>query len=193
MTRTETEEIINRLKQNQSGLVEELIPNILTMGEVQKVLQELLREKVWIRNIGLILEVLVDNGARNKDPDALTELVRQQLGSAICQALTSQEGDLYVLTLDPTIEQTIAGSIRSLDDKGSLILEPKFTEQLLKKLSGEVERMLNNNMLPVLLCAPTLRRHVRRLTERIVPHLAVLSLSEVPNNCNLRSFGMVNV
>lgn len=193
LTRNETEEIINRVKQQQTGLVDELIPNILSMGEVQKVLQELLREKVSIRNIGQILEVLVDNGARSKDPEVLTEMVRQQLGSVICQGLTSHEGELYVMTLDPTIEQAIASSIRAVDERSSLVLEPKFSEQLLKRIAGEVEKMLNSNMMPVLLCAPSLRRHLRKLTERIVPHMSVLSLTEVPNNCQLRAFSMVNI
>lgn len=193
LTRMETEAIVNRVKVEQPTLVDELIPNVLSMGETQKVLQNLLHEKVSIRNIGSILEVLVDNGGKTKDTEYLTELVRQRLGPAICQKLTNPEGDLYVLTLDPTIEEKIASGIRTVDDKSSMVLEPQFAEQLVIRLAGQVEQMMNNNAMPVLLCAPTLRRHIRQFTERMMPHLSILSMSEIPNNISIKSYGMVSL
>lgn len=193
LTRAETERIVNRVRERQSSLIEELIPKVLSIGEVQKVLQNLLREKVSIRNIEAILEVLTDFGGRNRDPEFLTEQVRERLGATICQSLTNTEGELYVLTLDPGIEQAISSSIRAVDEKAALVLEPKFAEQLLRRMVGEVEKMMSSNLMPVVLCSPTLRRHVRRFTERVMPQLSVVSLSEVPNGVNLKAFGMVSV
>lgn len=193
LTRAETERLVNRVRQQHASLIEELIPKVLNMGEVQKVLQNLLREKVSIRNIEFILEVLADQGPRDKDTEHLTEHVRQKLGPAICQGLANRSGELYVLTLDPTVEQTISTALRNVDGKSALILEPKFAERLLVKMAGEVEKMMGNNMMPVLLCNQNLRRHLRQFTERVMPHLSIVSLTEVPNSVNLKAFGMVNV
>ncbi|TCS37711.1 flagellar biosynthesis protein FlhA [Paucimonas lemoignei] len=193
LSRVETERLVNSFRKNNAGLVEELIPTVLTLSEVQKILQNLLKEKISIRNMELILEVLVDHGKQSKDPEYLTELVRQKLGAIICQSLTSRSGDLSVLTLDPAIEQTIANSVRAINEKSTLVLEPQFAEQLLSRLAGQVERMIKNNAKPVLLCAPELRRHLRRLTERLLPQLSIVSMSEIPNTVNLRAFGVVTV
>lgn len=193
LTRAETERIVNRVREQQSSLVEELIPKVLSLVEIQKVLQNLLREKVSIRNVEAILEVLMDFGGRNRDPEFLTEQARERLGGSICQNLANEEGELYVLTFDPTIEQAINGAVRSVEDKTTLVLEPKFAEQLLRRLTAEVERMMSSNLMPVILCAPSLRRHVRRLTERVMPQLSVVSLTEVPNNLSLKAFAMVSV
>ncbi len=193
LTRAETERLVNRVRQQQASLIEELIPKILSLGDVQKVLQNLLRERVPIRNMEGILEVLADVGGRNKEPDYLTEQVRERLGPTICQALANAEGELFVLTLDPAVEQAVTGAIRSIEDKAALVLEPRMAEQLLRRLAAEVERMMSNNLMPVLLCSPTLRRHVRRFTERMMPQLSVLSLTEIPNNVGLKAFGMIAV
>jgi len=193
LTRAETERLVNRLRAQHSGLLDELIPNVLTLGDIQKVLQSLLREKVSIRNLEAILEVLAEAGRASKNPEALTELVRQRLGLSICQALADTSGSLYVLTLDPAIENTIAGSLRSAEEKSALVLEPRFAEQVLSRIGAQVERMLKSNVVPVLLCAPELRRHLRRLTERVLPHLAVVSMNEVPTTVSLRSFGVVTI
>lgn len=193
LSRMETERLVDNFRKSNAGLVEELIPTVLTLSEVQKILQNLLKEKIPIRNMELILEVLVDHGKQTKDPEYLTELVRQKLGAIICQSLTNRGGDLSVLTLDPAIEQTIANSMRAINEKTTLVLEPKFAEQLLSRLASQVERMIKNNSKPVLLCAPELRRHLRHLTERLIPQLSIVSMSEIPNTINLRAFGVVTV
>lgn len=193
LTRAETERLIERIKMRDSGLVEELIPAVLTLTDIQKVLQNLLREKVSIRNLQLILEVLVDYGKQKKNPDQLTELVRQKLGSVICQTLAADNGDLFVLTLDPSLEQSIAVGLRGGEEKESLIMEPRLAEQIMKHLAKQVEKMMGSNLMPVLLCAPELRFHIKQFTERVLPHLSVLSMSEVPNGVSLKSYGMVNV
>ena len=193
ITRAETERLVARVREQQSGLVDELIPKVLTVGDVQRVLQGLVKERVPIRNMDAILEVLADHGGKIKETDALTELVRERLGRVICQQLLDPVGDLQVLTFDPSVEQSIAASVRPIEDRPTLILEPRTAEQVLLKLSEEAERMTRGNLRPVLLCAPALRRHIRRLTERLVPQLAVLSLNEVPTQMNLRAFAVVKV
>ena len=112
LTRAETERLLQRVRQQQPGMVEELIPTVMSVGDVQKVLQNLLREKVSIRNLEGILETLIDMGKNSKDLNYLTELVRQKLGSAICQSLLGDTAALNVLTLDPAIEQNLMQSVR---------------------------------------------------------------------------------
>jgi len=193
LTRVETEKLLQRVRQNQPGLVEDLIPTVLSIGDVQKVLQNLLREKVSIRNLEAIVETLSDMGRTNKDLLFLTEAVRQKLGGAICQSLLGEMTALHVLTLDPAIEQTLLQSVRNADAVTRMVVEPKYAEQLLSKLAAQSERMMKGNMLPVLLCSPDLRRHMRALSERVIPHMRILSLSEIPNSVNLKSFGTVNL
>lgn len=193
LTRAATSALVERVREQNPGLIEELIPGVLSLVEVQKVLQNLLREKVSVRHLEAILEVLADVGRSSKDAEHLTETVRQRLGPAICQSLVSSAGDLPVITLDPGIEQKIAGSIQAADASARLLLEPKFAEMVVGRLAGQVEQMMKSNMVPVLLCAPELRRHIRSITERVLPHLAILSMAEVPPTVNLRSFGVVKI
>jgi flagellar biosynthesis protein FlhA len=191
LTRTETDRLLQRVRQQQPGLVEELIPTILSLSDVQKVLQNLLREKVSIRNLEVILETLVDMGRTSKDLGYLTELVRQKLGAAICQSLLGEGSALNVLTLDPSIEQTLMAGLRSAEAGGEIVVEPKYAEQLLSRLAAQSERMMKGNMLPVLLCSPDLRRHLRALSERVVPHMRILSMAEIPNSVSLKASGVV--
>lgn len=193
ITRAETDRLVARVREQQASLVEELIPKVLSLGDVQRVLQGLVRERVPIRNMDAILEVMADHGPKTKEPDALTELVRERLGRTICQQLTDPQGELQVLTLDPAVEQSMAAAVRPIEEKPTLVLEPRIAEQVLRRLSEEVERMARRELRPVLLCAPSLRRHIRRLTERLVPQLAVLSLNEVPSQLSLRAFGVVKL
>lgn len=193
LTRGATAELVERVREQNPGLVEELVPGVLALVEVQKVLQNLLREKVSVRHLEGILEVLADAGRSTKHADRLTEIVRQRLGPAICQALVSGAGDLPVITLDPGIEQQIASSMQGVDDSARLLLEPRFAEQVIGRLAGQVEQMMKSNANPVLLCAPELRRHLRAITERVLPHLAIVSMAEVPPTVNLRSFGVVKL
>ncbi len=193
LTRTETDRLLQRVRQDQPGLVEELIPTVLSVSDVQKVLQNLLREKVSIRNLEVILETLVDVGRNSKDLHYLTELVRQKLGAAICQGLLGEMKALNVLTLDPAIEQVLMQSVRNADAGSAMVVEPKYAEQLLARLSAQSDRMMKGNMLPVLLCSPDLRRHLRALSERVIPHMRILSMAEIPNTVNLKAYGTVTL
>ena len=193
LSRSEVERLVGTVRKTNAGLVEELVPTVLALSEVQKVLQNLLEEKVSIRNLALILEVLADGARQTRDAAQLAELVRQRLGATICQALLNKGSELAVLTLDPSIEQSIAASLRSVDDKATLILEPRYAEQVLARLAAQVEKMVKSNLMPVLVCAPQLRRHLRILTERVLPQLSIVSMAEVPPYLALRAFGTVTL
>jgi len=193
LSRGETERMLARVRQGEPGLVEELVPTVLAVSDVQKVLQNLLREHVTIRNIEGIVETLVDAGRGSKDPALLTELVRQKLGAAICQPLVAESRALHVITLDPLIEQGLAQGIRAADAQSTLVVEPRFAEQVIARLAAQCERMMKSNLLPVLLCSPELRRHLRTLCERVMPHLRVLSVAEIPTGVDLKSFATVTL
>lgn len=193
LTRTETDRLLQRIRDQQPGLVEELIPTIVSVSDVQKILQNLLREKVSVRNLEVVLETLVDVGRNSKDLGYLTEVVRQKLGAAICQSLLGDATALHVLTLDPAIEQALLQSVRNAELGTAIVVEPKFAEQLLARLAAQGERMMKGNMLPVLLCSPELRRHIRALSERVIPHMRILSMAEIPNSVNLKSYASVSL
>lgn len=201
LTRTETDKLLARVRAAQPTLVEELVPTVLSVSDVQKVLQNLLREKVSIRNLEAILETLADAGRRSKDAADLTELVRHRLGQAICQGLLGEANALQVMTLDPTVESQFLQSIQAAQGVGErpaggnpmLVIEPRMAEQFIGRLVQQAERMMKSNLLPVLLCSPELRRHIRALSERVVPHLRVLSMAEIPQNIELKSWGTVSL
>lgn len=193
LTRAGTSALLDRMREQNAGLVDELIPAVLPVIEVQKVLQGLLHENVSIRHLEAILEVLADAGRHSKSAERLIELVRQRLGPTICQSLSGSRNELSVLTLDPGVEQKIAACLQQVEESSRLLLEPKFAEAVIGRLAGQVEQMMKNNLSPVLLCAPELRRHLRSVTERVLPHLSIIALTEIPNTINLRSFAVVKV
>jgi flagellar biosynthesis protein FlhA len=197
LTRAETDKLLARVRQSQPSLVEELVPVVMGAGDVQKVLQNLLREKVSIRNIEAILETLSDVGRTTKDAAQLNEAVRLRLGHVICQSLAGASSALHVLTLDPATESRLLQNVQSARREGGaaagFVLEPKAVEKVLLQLMQQADRMMKNNLLPVLLCSPELRRHLRALSERALPHLRILSMAEIPQAIELKSYGTVTV
>lgn len=192
LSRSETEKILTQGSNSQSGLLEELIPNLLSYSEIQKILQLLLQEKVSIRNTDSILEVLVEHSKQIKSAEELVEKVRERLGSHIYQGLSDPQGELHVLTLEPEFERSLMVQRRH-SENGVLFQEPSTLEQFLTNLARNCEGMMNKNRLPVLLCASPLRRSIRRIADRVVPHLAVLSLNELPTTAKVRTFAVVGV
>jgi len=190
ISRSETEALVDKVREREPGLVDELIPNILSLSEVQKVLQNLVKENVSIIHLSAILEVLVDEGKRQRDVNYLTESVRQKLSSHICQSL-SVNGEMHVLTLAPDIEHKLATSL--LGSSSSAMLEPKYAESMLINIGGFVEKMTRSNIKPVIITAPELRKNLFELTARVVPQLSVLSIKEISNIVAIKSFGVVNV
>jgi len=193
LSRTDVVALLEGVRTRSPGLVEELVPNILSVGDVQAVLQGLLSEHVPIRNIDQIVEVLADTGRHEKDPAMLGERVRQKLGHSICQRLIGEKEALAVLTLDPMLENTIAHNLQGADGNSAFVLDPGLAESFLTRLAEQVDAMLRQNLAPTLLCRPELRRHLKIFSRRIAPRLAVLSMNEIPHAINLRSFGMVGI
>jgi len=193
LTRTHVMTLLDEIRNRQPGIVEELIPSIMTVTDVQRVLQNLLSEEVSIRNIDLIVDALVDVGRQTKDHGDLTELVRQKLNHGICHDLRAGGDQLTVLSLNPRLEAQITESIRRSDGKTGLVIEPRLAEQLIKTLMTQANKMMQQGLSPVLLCGPEIRRHLKTFTRRTIPRLAVVSVNEVPSSIDLTSFEVVAV
>ncbi|MBA2709682.1 MAG: FHIPEP family type III secretion protein [Tatlockia sp.] len=185
LTRTETEHLLEQA--TVARLSEELIPSMLPLSQVQRILQNLLQEKVSIRHLGMILEILVEHAKNINDPSQLTEIVRSHLATPICQKLIANQNALYVLTLAPTLEQKLSKNLT----KEQWTVEPVLTENLLTSLAQQVEKMIGERKRPILLCSSALRRQIKNLTQRVIPHLTVLAMNEVPVNIPIESFAVV--
>jgi flagellar biosynthesis protein FlhA len=193
LSRADVAAMLEEVRGRQPGLVEELIPSVMTISDVQRILQNLLAEDVSIRNIDLIAEALVDVGRQTRDHGELTELVRQRLSHGICHSLRSGHDQLAVLSLNPRIEAQIADNVRRSDGKGAFVIDPHLAEQLMRQLMPLAEKMIQHGLAPVLLCGPEIRRNLKVFTRRTIPRLAVLSVNEVPATIDLRSFDVVTV
>ncbi|WP_394539649.1 flagellar biosynthesis protein FlhA [Lysobacter enzymogenes] len=192
LTRAETMAMLESVRARQPGLVEELVPNVLAVSDVQHVLQGLLEENVSIRNIDLIVEVLADSGRHEKDPARLVEAIRRRLGHGICRALQGERDTLSVLTLDPAVENRMLQSLAQAGDAShGFVLDPRLAESFLARLLKLNEAMMRKNLSPALLCRPEIRRALRQFSRRVAPRLAVLSMSEIPHSISLTSFGTV--
>jgi flagellar biosynthesis protein FlhA len=193
LTRSAVVGLLDEVRGRQPGLVEELIPQMLTVSDVQRVLQNLLGEGVSIANLDLIVEHLVDLARGQKDPAELTELIRTRLSYAICHQLRGKHGDLAVLSLDPRVENQIAAAIGAANGQGSLAVEPRLAEAIIRRLSPMADDMFRQGRAPVLLCGAEIRRHLRGLTRRSIPKLSILSVSEIPMRISLKSFDIVRL
>ena len=191
LTRAETERLVMRVRERQPSLVDELVPGVMSHTDIQKVLQQLLREQVSIRNVEAILEVLVDAGKTLKQTEDLVERVRERLGPAICQRVSNAQGELHVLTLAPDLERSIVSAVRQRDGAGALIGDLAQLEALLGGLARQTEAMMSRNHLPVLLCPGVVRRHLRALIQRSLPHITVLGINEVPPTLAVKAFGTI--
>jgi len=178
LTRQQTKDLIDRVGVQSPKLVEELIPKVATVGDVQRVLRQLLRERVPVRDLTTILEAMADAASASKDPDVITEAVRAAIGRSVCRSYQSDNGELRVIALSPALEDALAASIARTDRGAVLAVDPTRAQHLAQRL-GEV--LTHEDLAqPVLLCSPTLRPHLWRLFSRALPHVAVLSHSEVP-------------
>ncbi|MCD6526702.1 MAG: flagellar biosynthesis protein FlhA [Desulfuromonas sp.] len=191
--RQEVQNLLDNLKKSYPKLVEDLIPDQLNLGLIMRVLQNLLREDVSIRDLRTILETLADHAPSVADPDLLTEHVRSALARSISGKYAQADDVLAVMTLDRQIEETIHQSLQRTDHGGSyLALEPRQAQGLLDAI-GEQIQQFSGGMSPVLLCSPTIRPHVKKLTERYLPSLVVISHNEIAAHLKVRSLGTVRV
>ncbi|MNW23598.1 Flagellar biosynthesis protein FlhA [compost metagenome] len=191
--RQETRALVDNLKENYPVLVDELIPSVLTIGDVQKVLAKLLREKVSIRDTVTIFETLADYGTYTKDPDVLTEYVRQALSRQITQQFSRQGDTLKVITVGPSLEKKIAESVQQSEQGSYLALDPVSTQTVYQKISEQVNRLIQSGQQPILLTSPTIRMYLRQVLERTMQDVPVLSYSELEPNVEIQSVGVVNL
>lgn len=191
--RQETRALVDNLKESYPVLVDELIPSVLSIGDVQKVLAKLLREKVSIRDTVTIFETLADYGAYTKDPDVLTEYVRQALSRQITQQFSRQGDTLKVITVGPSLEKKIAESVQQSEQGSYLALDPISTQTVYQKISEQVNRLIQSGQQPILLTSPTIRMYLRQVLERTMQDVPVLSYSELEPNVEIQSVGVVNL
>ncbi|WP_110934466.1 flagellar biosynthesis protein FlhA [Paenibacillus bouchesdurhonensis] len=191
--RQETKTLVDNLRDNYAVLVDELIPSVLSIGDVQKVLAKLLREKISIRDMVTIFETLADYGTYTKDPDVLTEYVRQALSRQITQQYTQQGETMRVITVGPTLEKKIAESVQQTDQGSYLALDPASTQTVYQKLTEQINRLIQSGQQPIVLTSPTIRMYLRQVIERTMQDIPVLSYSELEPNVEIQSVGVVNL
>ncbi|MNW30512.1 Flagellar biosynthesis protein FlhA [compost metagenome] len=191
--RQETKALVDNLKEGYAVLVDELIPSVLSIGDVQKVLGKLLREKISIRDMVTIFETLADYGTYTKDPDILTEYVRQALSRQITQQYTKQGETMRVITVGPSLEKKIAESVQQSEQGSYLALDPVSTQNVFQKLTEQINRLIQSGQQPIVLTSPTIRMYLRQVIERSMQDIPVLSYSELEPNVEIQSVGVVNL
>ena len=191
LSRQDVQNLINNLKETNPALVEELIPKMLGIGEVQKVLQNLLREGISIRDLLTIFETLADYASTSRDTDILTEYARQSLKRAISSKYFPPRETTSVVTLDPAVEQEIMKSVKQTEQGAYLALDPERTRAILKSVETEVKKMENMGRNPIVITSPIVRIYFKRLTEEYYRDLIVISFNEIGSDVELQSVGMI--
>lgn len=191
--RQETKQLIDHTKETYPILIEEVTPNPLSVGDIQRVLAKLLKESVSIRNLPIIFEVLADYGKMTSDTDLLTEYVRQGLARQITSQYTVQEGLLRVLTLSGKVEKTMAEAVQQTEHGNYLSLDPSVSQAIVESIAKQTETLSFQEQSPIVLCSPAVRMYVRQITERYFPHMAVLSYNELEANVEVQSVGVVDI
>ena len=187
--RQETRTLLDALAESHPKTVEEATPKVLSLGEIQRVLQNLLRERVPIRDLASILEAITDVGVVTRDVNALTEAARVSLARTISGSLANENDELAVLTLDPRLESQLAERLGLLGGASQQVIEPEFGRQLLEKIETSCRAAVMSR--PIVLCSAMVRPHLRKLTERFLPELVVMAHGEVASNVRLVSMGTV--
>ena len=185
--RQEVQTLLDGIKATHPAVVEELIPSVLSAGEIHRVLQNLLRERVSIRNLVAILEALAVDGRATRDPEVLSEQARRALGREISQPLKEADGALHVITIGADAEQLMANALLNSERTSMIALEPGVAHRMLQKLGQEIQRVTEAGHLPVILCSGRIRLSLKRLTERSMPNLVVLAYTEIPGDFKVHS------
>ncbi len=191
LTRQDVQNLVNNLKESNPVLVEELVPKMLGLGEIQKVLQNLLSEGISIRDLLTIFETLADHAATTRDTDVLTEYVRQSLKRAISSKYFPANETTSVITLDPKVEQEIMSSVKQTEQGAYLTLDPERTKAIIASLQNEVSKLENMGKSAIVITSPIVRMYFKKLTEDYFKDLIVISYNEVESNIELQSVGMV--
>jgi flagellar biosynthesis protein FlhA len=191
--RQEVQHLLDNLAKTNPKAVEELVPNLLAIGVVQKVLQNLLRERISIRNLLTIVETLADYAPMGKDPDLLTEYVRQKIAKGMLASYYGENKTLQVITLDREVEDLLGKNIKHTEHGSYLAIDPKIAEKIIASASAAVEKQLASDVQPVIMCSPGLRRHFRKLIEHALPSVFVVSHAEIVDDINLQAGGKVRL
>ena len=191
LSRQDVQSLVNNLKETNPVLVEELIPKTLGLGEVQKVLQNLLREGISIRDLLTIFETLADYASTSRDTDILTEYVRQSLKRAISSKYFPPRETTNVVTLDPLVEQEIMKNVKQTEQGAYLALDPEKSRAILKSVESEMKKMENMGRMPIVITSPIVRIYFKRLTEEYYRDLIVISYNEITPDVELQSVGMI--
>jgi len=193
MSREEVQKLLKRFAETSPKVVEELVPTLLSLGGVQKVLQNLLREQISIRDLLSILETLADYAPITRDPVLLTEYVRQSLARSITRQWQTAEGDIPALMLSYELEDTLTKAIQHTEHGSYLAIDPKLAQRFITEVTRVVETVMQQQQTPLLVTSPLTRPHVKRLTEPYVPQLIVLSHNDIVANVRIRNLGVVKV
>ncbi len=192
LTRQDVRSLLDKLKETNAAVVEEVVPDTLSLGEIQRVLQLLLSEGVPIRDLGTIVEAIGDKARITRDTNLLSEYARQALGRAITAPHLDEELRLRAITLDPAIEQEVATSITQTADGEYLAMDPPRAQAIVGALRTQVEHASGSGARPVLLCSARIRRHLRRLIAQAQPHLSVCSYNEIAPGINVETIGVIH-
>ena len=191
--RQEVQGLLDNLSRSYPKAVEELVPNLLSLGGVQKVLQNLLRERISIRDMLTIVESLADYAPLTKDPELLTEYVRHRLSRSIISPYMDEDGVLKLITMAQDVDDILAKGIQKTEHGSYFSIDPKVADPIIASIKEEAEKAMAKNIQPILLTSPTLRRHLKQLVEHFVPSLIVLSQSELLSDMKFQSIGEVRL
>jgi flagellar biosynthesis protein FlhA len=192
LTRQDVKALLEQLKESNAAVVEEVVPELLSLGEIQRVLQSLLGEGIAIRDLGTIVEAIGDRARITRDTSLLSEYARQALGRAITAPHLDEQLRLQAITLDPAIEQEVATSITQTTDGEYLAMDPPRAQAIVGALRAQVEHASGLGLRPVLLCSARVRRHLRRLIAQAQPHLPVCSYNEIAPGVNVETIGVIH-
>ena len=191
LTRQDVQNLINNIKDNNSALVDELVPKLLSIGEIQKVLQNLLSEGISIRDLVTIFETLADHASVTRDTDILTEYVRQSLKRAISGKYFSPNEVTNVITLDPAVEQEIMGAVKNTEQGSYLALDPERVKKIIGSLTEQLKKLEDMGRNPIVITSPIVRLYFKKLASDYFKDIIVISYNEVESNVELQSVGMV--
>ena len=193
LTRQDVQNLINNIQESNQTLISELVPKLLSIGEIQKVLQNLLREQISIRDLVTILETLADYAPTTRDIDLLTEYVRQSLKRAISRKFFAEGETTSVVTLDPKVEQEIMDSVKQTEQGSYLALDPEITRELIESVQTEIQKLEALGKNPIIVTSPIVRMYFKRLMQDYFKDLIVISYNEIDSNVELQSVGMVTI
>jgi flagellar biosynthesis protein FlhA len=193
LTRQETKNLLENLKARVPALIEEVIPTQIKPGELQKVMQNLLRERVPVRDLETILETLGDYAARTKDLDVLTEYTRSALARTICKQYVDDKDRLWCLTIDPSLEDLINGHVERTERGATNTMPPQTAQQIVRRIAAKTQELTQTGRQAVVLCSPQIRQILRRMIESSLAHVAVLAYNEIVSEVSVEAVALVGM